>query len=72
MTNPRRPWSQEATAALKRMAAAGYSDGEIARHLGRDRTCILRKRQRLRINPGLPPAMIAMLARINMRRRLAA
>ena len=67
-----RPWSPEATATLKRMAGAGYTDGEIARHLGRDRTCILRKRQRLRINPGLPPAMIAMLARINMRRRLAA
>lgn len=72
MTNPRRPWSQEDSATLRRMAQAGYSDGEIASHLGRDRTCILRKRQRLRISPGLPPAMIAMLARINMRRRLAA
>ena len=67
-----RAWTPEATATLKRMAQAGYSDGEIARHLGRDRTCILRKRQRLRISPGLPPAMIAMLARINMRRRMAA
>jgi hypothetical protein len=69
---PRSPWTEEATATLRRMASAGYTDGEIARHLGRDRTCILRKRQRLRINPGLPPAMIAMLARISMRRRLAA
>jgi hypothetical protein len=67
-----RAWTPEATATLKRMARAGYTDGEIARHLGRDRTCILRKRQRLRISPGLPPAMIAMLARINMRRRMAA
>jgi len=29
-----RRWTAEHTATLKRMAAAGYSDGEIARHLG--------------------------------------
>lgn len=27
-------WTPSCTAALKRMATAGYTDGEIARHLG--------------------------------------
>jgi hypothetical protein len=54
------------------MASAGYSDGEIARHLGRDRPFICRKRQSLCISRGVSPAMIAMMARVQMRRRLAA
>ncbi len=57
---------------LKRMAAAGYTDGEIARHLGRDRPFICRKRNQLRIERGFSPGMLKALARLNMRRRMAA
>lgn len=34
MSQSRRPWTTEATSTLRRMALAGYTDGEIARHLG--------------------------------------
>ena len=68
----RRPWTPSDSATLRRMASAGYSDGEIARHLGRDRPFICRKRQSLCISRGVSPAMIAMMARVQMRRRLAA
>jgi hypothetical protein len=67
-----RAWTPSHTATLKRMASAGYSDGEIAQHLGRDRPFICRKRQQLQISRGLSPAMIAMMARVQMRRRMAA
>lgn len=39
-----RAWTQEATATLKRMAAAGYTDGEIADHLGYCRETVTRRR----------------------------
>lgn len=67
-----RPWTSEDTATLSRMARAGYSDGEIAAHMGRDKPFVTRKRNALQISPGVSPAMIAILARVNMRRRMAA
>jgi FixJ family two-component response regulator len=54
------------------MAVAGYSDGEIAQHLGFCRETVTRRRAALHIGRGMSAAMIAMLARVNMRRRLAA
>lgn len=66
-----RPWTPEHTATLKRMARAGWSDGAIAEHLRRDRSFIVRKRQALGIECGISPAVIAMLARLNLRRRMA-
>jgi ribosomal protein L16/L10AE len=54
------------------MAEAGYSDGEIAQHLGFCRETVTRRRAAFRIERGMSGAMIAMLARVNMRRRLAA
>jgi hypothetical protein len=50
------------------MALAGYSDAEIAHHLGRDRDVIGRKRRASSIRPGISPALTAMMARINARR----
>jgi hypothetical protein len=47
------------------------SGHDIARIMDRDRAYIVRKQQALRIQPGISPAHIAALARINMRRRLA-
>jgi hypothetical protein len=63
-----RPWTPDDTATLKRMAAAGYSDAEIARHMGRDRDVVGRKRRAANIRPGVSPALTAMMARINARR----
>lgn len=37
-------WTTDHTATLKRMAGAGYSDGEIARHLGFCRETVTRRR----------------------------
>ena len=39
-----RPWTADCTATLKRMAGAGYSDGEIAAHLGFCRETVTRRR----------------------------
>lgn len=39
-----RPWNADDTATLKRMACAGYSDGEIAKHLGFCRETVTRRR----------------------------
>jgi hypothetical protein len=67
-----RIWTPEQTATLRRMACAGYSDAEIGRHLDRDKSAVTRKRNALHVSPGVSTAMIAILARINMRRRMAA
>ena len=67
-----RTWTPDHTATLKRMAGAGYSDGEIAQHLGFCRETVTRRRASLHIERGISAAMIAMLARVNMRRRMAA
>lgn len=37
-------WTPDHTATLKRMAGAGYSDGEIAQHLGFCRETVTRRR----------------------------
>jgi hypothetical protein len=72
MSRPYREWTPDDTATLRRMAGAGYSDADIARHIHRDRPQVTRKRQDMDIRPGVSPAMIAALARVNMRRRMAA
>ena len=67
-----RTWTADDTATLRRMAGAGYSDGEIASYLGFARETVTRRRATMHIGRGMSAAMIAMLARVNMRRRLAA
>lgn len=39
-----KPWTADCTATLKRMAGAGYTDGEIAQHLGFCRETVTRRR----------------------------
>ena len=39
-----RTWTPDDSARLRRMAGAGYSDGEIARHLGFCRETVTRRR----------------------------
>ena len=67
-----RPWSPADTATLRRMARAGYTDGEIGRHIGRHPKCVGEKRREERIEPGQPPALRIVTARIVLRRLLAA
>jgi IS30 family transposase len=67
-----RTWTADDTATLSRMARAGYSDGEIAQHLGFCRETVTRRRASSHIERGMSLAMIAMLARLNLRRRMAA
>ncbi len=64
-----RVWSADEIATLKRMAKAGYSDREIGEHLGRDRDVVGDKRRSLKIRPGITPALVMMMGRINARRR---
>jgi hypothetical protein len=40
----RRTWTPDDSATLRRMARAGYSDGEIAQHLGFCRETVTRRR----------------------------
>jgi IS30 family transposase len=63
-----RPWTAADRATLRQMAGAGYSDAEIARHLGRDRRTVCDTRARLGIRPGISPAVVAMMARLHRRR----
>lgn len=67
-----REWTFGEVATLRRMAKAGYTDGEIGRHLQRARTCICEKRKELDIPSGLmmSPGLKAALARLNARRLL--
>lgn len=69
MTRRYRPWTPDDTATTRRMAGAGYSMREIALHLDRDAAQVSRKMQEHEIRPGVSPAMLAMLARVNFRRR---
>lgn len=63
-----RLWTPADSATLRRMAAAGYSDVEIARHLDCDRQYVGRIRREMNIQPGQPPALRAMVARLHLRR----
>lgn len=63
-----RPWTDADRATLARMARAGYSDAEIARHLGRDRRTVCDQRRKAGIAAGIQPAVVAMMARLHKRR----
>lgn len=64
-----RIWTADDSAKLRHLAQAGMNDAEIGRILGRDRTCIVRKRAQMGIERGMSVAHIAALARCNARRR---
>lgn len=66
-----RPWTDSDTAQLRRLAAAGGNDAAIADAMGRDRPFIVRKRAALGIDRGQSASITAVIARLNMRRRLA-
>lgn len=47
----RKDWTDEDTHTLARMAAAGYSDSEIAAHTGHCRETVRRQRKDRQIDP---------------------
>lgn len=64
-----RPWTSDDTAQLRRLAARGDDDSEIARTMRRpDRSFIARKRAEFGIERGMSAAMVAAVNRLNMRR----
>lgn len=63
-----RKWTADDTATLRRMAAAGYSDGEIARHIGRDREVVRRQRDAIGIRTRVNRTWLAYCARLAKRR----
>lgn len=64
-----RGWSGEEIAALRRLVAAGWTDGRIGSALGRARETVQRKRTALRLEPGQSEAMTAAVWRLKARRR---
>ena len=58
----------EADATIRRMALAGHSDPEIAKHLGCDRQLVRRRRESMRLAPGFSPELKRALGRLSMRR----
>lgn len=65
-----RPWQADETSKLRRLNAAGMTDGEIAMELGNNRTRgqVQRKRDELKLKPGQSGVFTAMMCRINYRR----
>ena len=63
-------WSADDVAALCRMVAGGYSDGEIALWLGRARETVRNRRRALGLAPGRSPRLTAMFARLHKCRPL--
>lgn len=64
-------WTPDDTARLRRLVAAGYTDTQIGEDMGRDRTFIVKKRTLHQIEPAQSRAMASIMARINLRRRMA-
>ena len=67
----RKVWGDDDTAQLRGLVAAGKSDAEIGKEMARHPEVIGSKRRDLGLKPGRSLKLNAMMARINMRRRLA-
>lgn len=65
---PRTPWTPQDEATLRDLTGEGRTDAQIAAHMARDVKLIGKKRRALNIDRGVPPALAAMMARVNSRR----
>ena len=61
-------WTTDETSKLRRLVAAGLTDGQIGEKLGRDRIVVCRKRNALDLKPGQTSAMTSALRRIRARK----
>lgn len=66
-----RPWTADDAQRLRRLVAAGLTDGQIAEMMERHPKFIGTKRGALALKPGQSAVFTAMMARINARRRMA-
>lgn len=66
-----RPWTSDEDARLRRLIASGMTHGQIGEDMKRNRMVIQRKCVELNLTGGYNPRIGAMMARINMRRRMA-
>jgi|EndMetStandDraft_6_1072998.scaffolds.fasta_scaffold1606186_2 IS30 family transposase len=64
-----RAWTADERSTLRRLVAAGLTDGEIGTALGRARETVQRQRKALRLRSGQSLAMSAALGRLHARRR---
>lgn len=65
---PRTPWTRQDEATLRDLTGEGRTDAQIAATMARDVKLIGRKRRALGIDRGVPPALAALMARVNSRR----
>jgi|GEM_PF-630872 len=63
-----RPWSADDAARLRRLVAAGCTDGEIAEAMARHPDLIRRRRREAGLAPGQSRAATIVLMRVNRRR----
>jgi len=61
-------WSADDIASLRRLVAAGWTDGRIGEALDRARETVQRKRAALRLEPGQSATMTAAVRRLRARR----
>ena len=66
-----RAWTADELSTLRRLVAAGLTDGQIGAALGRARETVLRQRKAQGLRPGQSLAMSVALARLHARRRAA-
>lgn len=64
-------WTADELATLRRLAASGYSDMEISRHMKRHPKTVGKMRRAVAIQSGHDPAVHTMMARLNKRRQEA-
>jgi phosphotransacetylase len=63
-----RPWSADDAARLRRLVAAGETDGAIGEAMGRHPDMIRRQRRAAGLAPGQSRAATIMMMRVNRRR----
>lgn len=64
-----RGWTVDEVATLRRLAASGYSDVEIARHMKRRPKTVGKRRRVLAIQSNHNATVNTMIARLNKRRQ---
>jgi hypothetical protein len=63
-----RPWTADDAARLRRLVAAGHTDGEIAAAMARHPDLVRRRRREAGLSPGQSRAATVALMRVNRRR----
>jgi hypothetical protein len=63
-----RPWTADDAARLRRLVAAGHTDGEIAAAMARHPDLVRRRRRDAGLAPGQSRAATVALMRVNRRR----